>query len=233
MVLVIIVVFLIIRRKHVKLAVPVDTWVGVAWRVTSNNELLRGTDSFSETNLLGRESFGSVFKGAFSDGMNFAVKVFNVELEGANKSFETESRILSTIRHRNLVRLLNISIDVALALEYLHHGNTFPIVHCDIKPSNVLLDEDMTARVADFGIAKLFVEEEAMVQTKTLATVGYAAPEYGSEGKVSTSADVYSFGILLLEMFTRKKPTDDMFNEEMSLKEGVSGALEANGINQA
>ncbi|XP_047959459.1 LRR receptor-like serine/threonine-protein kinase FLS2 [Salvia hispanica] len=265
---VIIVVILIRRCKPVKVKIPVSTSLGNPWRKIPYIELSRATNSFSETNLLGRGSFGSVFRGVFDNGLNFAVKVFNIELEGGNKSFETESRILSTIRHRNLVRvigcctnmdfkalvlqfmpneslekwlysdnycgdivqLLNISIDVALALEYLHHGNTFPIVHCDIKPGNVLLDEDMTARVADFGIAKLFDEGEAMVHTKTLATIGYAAPEYGSEGKVSTGADVYSFGIMLLEMFTRKKPTDDMFGGEMSLKEWVSEALQANDI---
>ncbi|XP_042025571.1 receptor kinase-like protein Xa21 [Salvia splendens] len=186
-------------------------------------------DSFSEANMLGRGSFGSVFRGVLKDGLSIAVKVFNLELKGGSKSFEVESRILSNIRHRNLFRvigcctnmefkglilefmpngslekwlysdnyfvdillLLNISIDVALALEYLHHGYTFPVVHCNIKPSNVLLDENMAARVADFDISKLFEEGEAMVQTKTLDTIGYAAPEYGSEGKVSTSADVY------------------------------------------
>ncbi|XP_042033544.1 putative receptor-like protein kinase At3g47110 [Salvia splendens] len=268
--IVIIVVILIRRWKHVKVRIPVSTSLGNPWRIISYLELSRATNSFSETNLLGRGSFGSVFRGIFDDGLTFAVKVFNIELEGGNKSFETESRIISNIRHRNLVRvigcctnmefkalilqfmpngslekwlysdnycgdilqLLNISIDVALALEYLHHGNTFPIVHCDIKPGNVLLDEDMTARVADFGIAKLFEEGEAMVHTKTLATIGYAAPEYGSEGKVSTSVDVYSFGIMMLEMFTRKKPTDDMFDGEKSLKEWVSEALQANEISQ-
>ncbi|KAK6114756.1 hypothetical protein DH2020_007025 [Rehmannia glutinosa] len=181
-----------------------------------------------------------------------------------------ESEILSTVRHRNLVRIigcctntefkalilgympngslekwlysdnyfldllqrLNIAIDVALALEYLHHGHTFPVVHCDIKPNNVLLDEDMTAHLGDFGIAKLFDEGETMVQTKTLATIGYAAPEYGSGGRVSTNGDVYSYGILLLEIFTKKKPTNDMFNEEMSLKDWVHEALQENNVTE-
>ncbi|KAI3450114.1 hypothetical protein Pfo_006779 [Paulownia fortunei] len=269
-ILVIIILVLIRRLKQRKIPLPADISLGVAWRRISYAELLRGTSDFSETNLLGRGSFGSVFKGTLSDGLNVAVKLFNLQLEGAAKSFDTESEILSTIRHRNLVRIigccsnteikalvltympngnlekwlyshnycldllqrLKIAIDVALALEYLHHGHTFPVVHCDIKPSNVLLDEDMTAHVADFGIAKLFDEGEAVIQTKTLGTIGYTAPEYGSQGKVSTNGDVYSYGIMLLEIFTRRKPTDDMFSEEMSLKMWVSEALQENTVSE-
>ncbi|KAL1561708.1 non-specific serine/threonine protein kinase [Salvia divinorum] len=236
--------------------------VVLAWRRVSHRELLQATDGFSQANLLGRGSFGSVFKGTLlPDGLTVAVKVFDEELEN---SFEVECEILSRVRHRNLVRVvsccsnvdfkglvlefmphgslekwlyshnycldlqqrLNIAVDVAVALEYLHHGGVNPIAHCDLKPSNVMLDQDMTARVADFGISKLFEQGEAVRHTVTLATVGYMAPEYGSEGKVSTKGDVYSYGIMLLEMFTRKKPTDDMFNKEMSLKEWVSEAME-------
>ncbi|KAK6116634.1 hypothetical protein DH2020_049633 [Rehmannia glutinosa] len=259
------------RRKLKRLSAPADDIpLGISWRRISYIELVRGTCGFSEANLLGKGSFGSVFKGTLSDGLNVAVKVFNLELERAVRSFDTECEILSTIRHRNLVRILGcctniefkalilgymsngslekwlysenycldliqrlkIAIDVALALEYLHHGHTFSVVHCDIKPNNVLLDEDMTAHLGDFGIAKLFGEGETTVQTKTLGTIGYAAPEYGSEGKVSPNGDVYSYGILLLEMFTGKKPTDDMFNEEMGLKDCVHEALQENAVSE-
>ena len=71
---------------------------------------------------------------------------------------------------------LNIMIDVASALEYLHHGYLTPIVHCDLKPSNILLDEEMVAHVSDFGIAKLLADRESTVLTNTLATIGYIAP---------------------------------------------------------
>ncbi|KAB1228157.1 LRR receptor-like serine/threonine-protein kinase FLS2 [Morella rubra] len=68
-------------------------------------------------------------------------------------------------------------IDVAAALEYLHFGNPAPIVHCDLKPNNVLLDEDMVAHVADFGIAKLLGDGDSLSQTMTLTTIGYMAPD--------------------------------------------------------
>ncbi|KAK4717713.1 hypothetical protein R3W88_016051 [Solanum pinnatisectum] len=67
-------------------------------------------------------------------------------------------------------------IDVASAMDYLHNGYSTPVVHCDLKPSNVLLDEEMVAHVSDFGIAKMLGAGEAFVQTRTIATIGYIAP---------------------------------------------------------
>lgn len=66
-------------------------------------------------------------------------------------------------------------LDVVLGVEYMHHGNPEAVVHCDLKPGNVLLDEDMVAHVGDFGIAKILVENQT-TQTKTLGTIGYIAP---------------------------------------------------------
>lgn len=76
----------------------------------------------------------------------------------------------------NLLQRLDIMIDVASALDYLHNGYSTPVVHCDLKPSNVLLDEDMVAHVSDFGIAKLLGMDKSMTQTQTFATIGYMAP---------------------------------------------------------
>ncbi|CAK9151984.1 unnamed protein product, partial [Ilex paraguariensis] len=233
------------------------------WRTISYYELLQATDAFSDSNLLGTGGFGTVYKGTISDEVKIAVKVFNLHIEGAFKSFDVECEAMRNIRHRNLIRVisscsnmdfkalvleympngsldkwlyshdhyldiiqrLNIMIDVASALEYLHHDLTTPIAHCDLKPNNVLLDEDMVAHIGDFGVAKLFGEEEFMAQTMTLATIGYMAPEYGREGIISTKGDVYSYGIMLMEMFTGKKPTEEMFAGELSLKSWVDKAL--------
>ncbi|XP_024199018.2 putative receptor-like protein kinase At3g47110 [Rosa chinensis] len=123
--------------------------------------------------------------------------------------------------------------DVASALEYLHHGYETPIVHCDLKPSNILLDNDMGAHVADFGIAKLLGGGDSVTRTMTLATIGYMAPEYGMEGMVTRRGDVYSFGIVVMETFTRTKPIDEIFAGvpgEMSLKLWVANSLDAGAV---
>ncbi|KAL6658368.1 hypothetical protein ACP70R_003954 [Stipagrostis hirtigluma subsp. patula] len=123
----------------------------------------------------------------------------------------------------NLIQLLNIAVDVADAIDYLHNNSRPSVIHCDLKPNNILLDSDWTAYVADFGLSKLIGESMNISRSYTgsaigiRGTIGYVAPEYGGGGQVSTAGDSYSFGITLLEMFTGKAPTDDMFREGLNL----------------
>ncbi|CBI30512.3 unnamed protein product, partial [Vitis vinifera] len=129
----------------------------------------------------------------------------------------------------NLKQRMDIVVEVASAMEYLHHNCETPVVHCDLKPSNVLLDQDMTAHVGDFGLARILhgaASDHQISSTLGLkGSIGYIAPEYGLGGGVSTKGDVYCFGILVLEMFTGKKPTQEMFSGEFSLRRWVEAAL--------
>ncbi|KAH9610586.1 hypothetical protein KSS87_019866 [Heliosperma pusillum] len=131
----------------------------------------------------------------------------------------------------NYLQRFDIAVDVAFALDYLHHQSGVSIIHCDLKPSNVLLDDEMVAHVGDFGLARLlskdaissYANQSSSVGVR--GTIGYTPPEYGLGSKVSTQGDVYSFGILLLEMFTGRRPTDGKWNKGKSLHSIVKAAL--------
>ncbi|CAM8899421.1 unnamed protein product [Rhodiola kirilowii] len=130
-----------------------------------------------------------------------------------------------------LAKRLEIAIDVGCALDYLHNCCETPIVHCDLKPSNILLDEDIVSHVGDFGLAKMFhtitgnFSKGESLSTAIKGSIGYIAPEYGMGAAISPQGDIYSYGILLLELITGKRPTDDMFNNEMSLRTFCERAL--------
>ncbi|KAK8939320.1 putative receptor-like protein kinase [Platanthera guangdongensis] len=126
---------------------------------------------------------------------------------------------------------LSIAADVADALEYLHHDCQPSIIHFDMKPSNILLDDDMRAHVGDFGLSRFLPEalsislQDSYSKSWIKGTIGYVAPEYGGAARPSTSADVYSFGILVLELLTGRRPTDDMFKDGLELRRHVELAL--------
>ncbi|CAM8883504.1 unnamed protein product [Rhodiola kirilowii] len=103
---------------------------------------------------------------------------------------------------------LNIMIGTAKGLTYLHEGLEPKVVHRDIKSSNILLDKQWNPKVSDFGLAKLLGSERSYVTTRVMGTFGYVAPEYASTGMLNERSDVYSFGILLMEMISGRNPVD-------------------------
>ncbi|KAH7660668.1 Non-specific serine/threonine protein kinase protein [Dioscorea alata] len=108
--------------------------------------------------------------------------------------------------------LHKIALDIARALAYLHDHCVPRILHRDVKPSNILLDNDFTAYLSDFGLARLLGNSETHATTGVAGTFGYVAPEYAMTCRVSDKADVYSYGVVLLELISDKKALDPSFS---------------------
>ncbi|CAL4979291.1 unnamed protein product [Urochloa decumbens] len=136
-----------------------------------------------------------------------------------------------TITPLSLGSRVSVAVDIAAALDYLHNRCSHPLVHRDLKPSNVLLDNEMVASLSDFGLAK-FLSSDTLNGFHELSSiagpkgsVGYIAPEYGMGCKASKEGDIYSYGIILLEMMTGRRPTDEMFKDGMNLRSFVELSL--------
>ncbi|KAG1342711.1 Receptor protein kinase TMK1 [Cocos nucifera] len=109
---------------------------------------------------------------------------------------------------------LSIALDVARGVEYLHSLAHQSFIHRDLKPSNILLGDDMKAKVSDFGLVRLADGKGGSIETKLAGTFGYLAPEYAVTGRVTTKADVFSFGVILMELITGRKALDESQPEE-------------------
>ncbi|XP_023753657.2 cysteine-rich receptor-like protein kinase 2 [Lactuca sativa] len=202
----------------------------------------KATTNWDESNKLGQGGFGTVYKGVLSDGREIAVKRLYVNNKLRAADFYNEVNIISSVEHKNLVRLLgcscsgpesiliyeylpNMSLDLfifdaikgkklnwekrfqiiigtAEGLVYLHENTKTRIIHRDIKASNILLDMRLRAKIADFGLARSFQDDKSHISTAIAGTLGYMAPEYLAYGQLTEKVDVYSFGILLLEIVT-------------------------------
>ncbi|KAB5525063.1 hypothetical protein DKX38_022812 [Salix brachista] len=129
-----------------------------------------------------------------------------------------------------------IAVGIASGLEYLHVSHSPRIIHRDLKPANVLLDDNMEARIADFGLAKAMPDAKTHISTSNVAgTVGYIAPEYHQTLKFTDKCDIYSFGVVLGVLVMGKLPSDEFFQNtrEMSLVKWMRNIMTSENPSQA
>ncbi|XP_024379056.1 receptor-like serine/threonine-protein kinase At1g78530 isoform X7 [Physcomitrium patens] len=124
-----------------------------------------------------------------------------------------------------------IGIGAARGLAYLHHDCVPRIIHRDVKSSNILLDADLEARVSDFGLAKLMDLDKTHVTTMVAGTLGFLAPEYVATGLATEKVDIYSFGVVLLELVTGRHPCDNLFKDSgISLPQSVRNMIDEKNL---
>ncbi|KAK2995073.1 hypothetical protein RJ640_028243 [Escallonia rubra] len=221
----------------------------------SYRDLARATSNFAVAQKLGEGGFGGVYKGYLqASDSHVAIKKVSQESRQGIKEYASEVRIISRLRHRNLVQLIgwchergklmlvyelmpngsldshllkgkslltwamryNIVRGLASALLYLHEEWEQCVVHRDIKPSNVMLDSNFNAKLGDFGLARLVDHEKGSQTTVLAGTMAYMAPECFVTHQASKESDVYSFGILALEIACGRKPIDHEADESQT-----------------
>uniref|UniRef100_A0A7N2KU39 non-specific serine/threonine protein kinase n=1 Tax=Quercus lobata TaxID=97700 RepID=A0A7N2KU39_QUELO len=202
-------------------------------------QLSKATRNFSKENLLGKGGFGSVYRGIISVPPKVvAVKKISATSKQGEREYMAEICTIGRMRHKNIVQLqgkefldwetrYKILTGLASALLYLHEECGNPVVHRDIKPNNVMLDSDFNAHLGDFGLARI-LQNDASVTTMLAGTPGYLAPEIGFIGKATPESDVYSFGMVVLEVVCGKRSKDTV--AEYGLVDYVWNLYGENGL---
>ncbi|KAM0914532.1 hypothetical protein ACQ4PT_011463 [Festuca glaucescens] len=223
------------RRKQILPILPYSgNWESVPninLSILDLQTLEAATENFREENKLGEGGFGAVYKGALPDGQESSEEtlpwLIGVCLEEQEKLVIYEympNRSLDTIlfdpeKRKDLdwKKRFKIINGIARGLQYVHEDSQLKIIHRDLKASNVLLDSDLNAKISDFGLARLFQGDQSKdVTNRVVGTFGYMPPEYVVRGHYSTKSDVFSFGILVLEIITGRRNCTS-YNSEQSV----------------
>ncbi|KAL6206515.1 hypothetical protein ACLB2K_023763 [Fragaria x ananassa] len=207
----------------------------VTAKLYSAEELEKATNYYHVSTVLGKGSYGTVYKGILPDNKEVAVKKSKTGPRAQSCCLETEVPLLvyefisrgtlSEHIHKevkgtslSLGLRLKIAAETAEALAYLHSSTSMPIIHRDVKATDILLDESYTAKVSDFGASRLVPLDQNQLSTLVQGTLGYLDPEYLLTNQLTEKSDVYSFGVVLVELLTSKVALSfDRCEEERSL----------------
>ncbi|KAH9717735.1 non-specific serine/threonine protein kinase [Citrus sinensis] len=213
-----------------------DVFEEIKLRSFSYEQIVLATENFKEE--IGRGGSGRVYKGCINGGKEIAVKKLIKIVEEGESEFRNEMKIIGRIHHKNLVDLVGfcsegsnrllvaeqrpswserrrIALEIAEGLHYLHDECETRIIHCDIKPHNILMDESWKAKISDFGLSKLLKTDQTRTYTVLRGTRGYTAPEWHSRNNpITVKADVYSFGVMLLEIVCCRKNVDESLRDD-------------------
>ncbi|KAH0943510.1 hypothetical protein HID58_003147, partial [Brassica napus] len=187
-------------------------------------DLAQATDNFSNVNFIGQGGFGYVHKGVLPDGTEVAIKQLKAGsgqgeqgVSGRDRDYKLlvdeflpnktlEFHLHEKRRPLDWSKRMKIASGAARGLAYLHEDCNPKTIHRDVKAANVLIDDSYEAKLADFGLAKCCLDNDTHVSTRIMGTCGYLAPEYASSGILSDKSDVFSFGVMLLELITGRRP---------------------------
>ncbi|CAI9298654.1 unnamed protein product [Lactuca saligna] len=224
-------------------------------KVFTAEDLEKATNNYAEDRILGRGGYGILYKGIFSNNRVVAIKKSRVMDETQIEQFINEVVILTQVNHRNVVKLLGCCLESEVPLlvyEYVSNGTLFNHIHdngtnwlslenrlrvaaesADVKSANILLDDNYTTKIADFGASRLVPIDQTQVTTLVQGTLGlgYLDPEYFHTSQLTEKSDVYSFGVVLAEILTGRKPLCmERTEEERNLARYFVMALEENRL---
>ncbi|XP_011036356.1 PREDICTED: leucine-rich repeat receptor-like protein kinase PXL1 [Populus euphratica] len=194
------------------------------WRTERDNE--DGDDLFREVNLLGRLRHRNIVRLLGYIHNETDVLMVYEYMPNGNLGTALHGKDAGNLLV-DWVSRYNVAVGVAQGLNYLHHDCHPPVIHRDIKSNNILLDSNLEARIADFGLARMMRYKNETV-SMVAGSYGYIAPEYGYTLKVDEKSDIYSFGVVLLELLTGKMPLDPAFGESVDIVEWVRRKIRNN-----
>ncbi|RDX66172.1 Cysteine-rich receptor-like protein kinase 26, partial [Mucuna pruriens] len=164
------------------------------------------TKKFSYENKIGKGGFGEVYKGILTDGRQIAVK----KLSHSSGQDRHKTKLLSWPERYKIIE------GIAQGILYLHDHSRLKVIHRDLKPSNVLLDNNMNPKISDFGLARMIALEQDRGSTKRIVgTYGYMSPEYAMHGQFSEKSDVFSFGVIVLEIISSKRNARSLLSDNI------------------